>query len=166
MAKKELILALKDAGLFIATAESLTAGMLSEHLTFTPGSSEVFLGGVVAYQSAVKSELLGVSPALLENQGAVDAEVAAQMAAGVRERFAKINQKPLNQVLGVSLTGVAGPGLSNGKPAGTVFIGVSSIAGESVYAHEFRGNREQVRERSVEAALAALWEQLEVIVGY
>ena len=166
MAEKSLILALSEAGLFIATAESLTAGMLAQQLTITPGSSDSFLGGIIAYQNSVKSELLGVSPALLENQGAVDAEVAAQMATGVRERFSKINQKPLNQVIGVSLTGVAGPGPAAGKPAGTVFIGVSSIAGESVYAHQFEGSRAEVRELSVSAAVAALWEQLEVIVGY
>lgn len=165
MAEKSLIQLLREKALFVATAESLTGGMLSAAITSTPGSSDVYLGGVIAYQNQVKEQLLGVSGSLISNQGAVDPEVVAQMAAGVRSKFAKANGKNPDQVIGIATTGVAGPGPAEGKPAGTVFISVSSVAGESVYAHEFSGDRHQIREQSVEAALAALREQLQVISG-
>ena len=165
MASQSLISALKDAGVFVTTAESLTGGMLAARLTDLPGSSEVFLGGVVAYQNQVKQELLGVSPSLMEQQGAVDAEVAAQMAVGVRLRFAKINQVDSSTVIGVSTTGVAGPGKSEGKDPGTVFIGVSSGSSDVVYAYHFSGDRASVREQSVQAALDALGEQLQLLGG-
>ena len=166
MAEKELVALLRDAELFLATAESLTAGFLGARIAETAGSSDVYLGGVIAYQNFVKQELLGVSAALLANQGAVDAEVAAQMALGVRERFAKINHIPLERVVGISTTGVAGPGESEGKAAGTVFIGISSRVGDAVYAHNFEGDREQIRLQTVNAALQSLGEQLQLSDGY
>lgn len=165
MAEANLIDLLRGQGLFLATAESLTGGMLGQEITSTAGSSDVYLGGVIAYQNAVKEQLLGVSASLMSNQGAVDAEVAAQMASGVRIKFARANGLDIESVIGIATTGVAGPGDSDGKPAGTVFIGVSSVGGESVYANEFEGDRRQIREQSVTAALAALREQLQVISG-
>ncbi|HEY7854378.1 MAG TPA: nicotinamide-nucleotide amidohydrolase family protein [Aquiluna sp.] len=166
MGEKELVSALRAQGLFVATAESISAGLVAAEITNVAGSSEVFLGGVVAYQNSVKQELLGVSPQLMAQQGAVDAEVAAQMAAGVRQRFAKINQVESQQVIGISTTGVAGPGESEGKPQGTVFIGISSNAGDAVYAYDFSGSRDEVRKQTVDAALQSLWEQLQVLIGY
>lgn len=165
MAPQTLIARLRQAGVFLASAESLTGGMLAARLTETSGSSAVFLGGVVAYQNQVKQELLGVSPSLMEQQGAVDAEVAAQMAVGIRQRFAKINQVDLAKVIGVSTTGVAGPGQSEGKDPGTVFIGISSGSSDAVYAYDFSGDRQSVREQTVQAALEALGEQLQLIGG-
>lgn len=165
MAEANLVDLLRGQGLFLATAESLTGGMLGQELTSTAGSSDAYLGGVIAYQNAAKEQLLGVSASLISNQGAVDAEVAAQMASGVRSKFARANGFPIEKVIGIATTGVAGPGDSEGKPAGTVFIGLSSIAGESVYAHEFVGDRRRIREQSVAAAIAALREQLQVISG-
>ena len=166
MGEKELVSALSAQGLFVVTAESISAGLVAAEITNVPGSSEVFLGGVVAYQNSVKQELLGVSSQLMGQQGAVDAEVAAQMATGVRQRFAKINQLDSQKVIGVSTTGVAGPGESEGKPPGTVFIGISSRAGDAVYAYDFLGSRDEVRKQTVEAALKSLWEQLQVLGGY
>ena len=166
MGEKELVSALSAQGLFVVTAESISAGLVAAEITNVPGSSEVFLGGVVAYQNSVKQELLGVSSQLMGQQGAVDAEVAAQMATGVRQRFAKINQLDSQKVIGISTTGVAGPGESEGKPPGTVFIGISSRSGDAVYAYDFLGSRDEVRKQTVEAALKSLWEQLQVLGGY
>ena len=166
MGEKELVSALSAQGLFVVTAESISAGLVAAEITKVPGSSEVFLGGVVAYQNSVKQELLGVSSQLMGQQGAVDAEVAAQMATGVRQRFAKINQLDSQKVIGISTTGVAGPGESEGKPPGTVFVGISSRAGDAVYAYDFQGSRDEVRKQTVDAALKSLWEQLQVLGGY
>ena len=166
MAEEGLVGLLLQAGQHLATAESLTGGALAKAVTDEAGASEVFLGSVVAYQNSVKQQLLGVSAALMSVQGAVDAEVAAQMALGVRERFAKINQIELERVVGISTTGVAGPAESEGKPAGTVFIGISSVIGDTVFAHNLDGDRASVREQTVLAAIASLREQLLLITGY
>jgi nicotinamide-nucleotide amidase len=166
MAQEILIAKLRRLGLYVACAESLTAGLLGSRITETPGASDVFLGGVIAYRNLVKQELLGVSGGLMANQGAVDAEVAAQMAVGVRNRLAKISQLAPDVVIGISTTGVAGPEDSEGKPPGTVFIGLSSKAGDSVYAYDFAGSREEVRNQTVAAALEVLREQLQLPSGY
>lgn len=166
MAEASVVQQLLQAGLFLATAESLTGGLLAKTITDETGASKVFLGAVVAYQNLVKQESLGVSGSLMSQQGAVDAEVAAQMAIGIRERFARINQLDPALVIGISTTGVAGPESSEGKRAGTVFIGISSSNGDCVFAHEFQGDRAAVRELSVMAALDSLREQLALIRGY
>lgn len=133
-----------------------------------PGASNVVLGSIVAYQTDLKHELLGVSRALLETQGPVDAEVVAQMAGGVRTKLAAKSGLDLAQVIGVATTGVAGPDLQNGIEVGTVFIGISglgsSAAGgliasdDAVYAHHFTGSREQIRLSTVQAAISHLQE--------
>lgn len=166
MAETGLVTLLVAARQHLVTAESITGGALAKAVTDEPGASEVFLGSVVAYQNLVKQQLLGVSAALMSIQGAVDAEVAAQMSAGVRARFAKINRIEIERVIGVSTTGVAGPSSSEGKPAGTVFIGISSVNGDAVFAHSFEGDRSVVRAKAVNAALDALREQLQLITGY
>jgi nicotinamide-nucleotide amidase len=166
VAQEILIAELIERGLYVACAESLTAGALGSAIAETPGASKTFLGGIVAYQNSVKQELLGVSASLLANQGAVDAEVAAQMAIGARNRFAKIAQVSTYSVIGISTTGVAGPGDSQGKSPGSVFIGLSSNAGDTVYSYDFVGSRNEIRTQTVEAALAALGEQLQFLSGY
>lgn len=166
VAEESLISLLEGAGFYLVTAESLTGGKLSQKITAEPGASKVFLGGVVAYQDKVKQELLGVSASLISQQGAVDAEVAAQMAVGARERFAKINQIALEKIISVSTTGVAGPGSVESKPAGLVYIGISSVAGDAVYSHNFDGDRDSIRAQSVEQALVAIREQFSAISGY
>jgi len=166
VAEAGLVSMLIQAGQKVATAESVTGGALAKALTDEAGASEVFLGSVIAYQNSVKQQLLGVSAALMSVQGAVDAEVAAQMAVGVRERFAKINQVQLEKVVGISTTGVAGPGESEGKASGTVFIGISSVAGDAVFAHNFDGDRAAVRDQAVIAAVQAVREHLGLITGY
>ncbi|MEO3783091.1 CinA family nicotinamide mononucleotide deamidase-related protein [Actinocorallia sp. B10E7] len=109
----------------VAVAESLTGGLLGAELTDVAGSSETFAGGVTAYETRLKHELLGVSADLLEARGAVDPEVAVQMAEGVRER--------LGAFYGLGVTGVAGPGAQDGKPVGTVHIGISSPEGSKSF---------------------------------
>ena len=137
---------LRSLGLTLATAESCTGGLISKLLTDVPGSSDYFLGSVVSYSNSVKSGLLGVDPALIEKHGAVSAQVAEMMADGVRQR--------LGSSIGLSTTGIAGPGGgSKEKPVGTVFIGMSSetaVVSKQVW---MPGDRELVRSRASNLAL-------------
>lgn len=112
-----VVVAASAAGASLATAESLTAGQVAAALADVPGASAVLQGGVVAYQNHVKSGVLGVDAALLAERGAVDPEVARQMAAGAR--------RVLGADVGVATTGVAGPEPHQGKPVGTVFVGLA-----------------------------------------
>src|SRR6184192_4782475 len=111
----------------LAVAESCTGGMLGAALTDVPGSSTYFLGGVISYADAVKLEQLGVPDASLRRYGSVSEQTAAAMASGVRQR--------LHADVGVSVTGVAGPGAEGSKPVGLTFIG---IAAGAVTTHRFQ----------------------------
>ena len=161
MSAEAVLQTLRERGLKLAVAESLTGGALASEFVSVPGASEVLLGGIVAYNTSLKHELLGVSRALLENQGAVDAEVAAQMAGGVRAKLAAKCGIDEDLVVGISTTGVAGPDTQDGKPVGTVFIGVSVPGSEAVVAHCFEGDRASIRAASVTAAIAALADLLQ-----
>jgi PncC family amidohydrolase len=143
----ELVLALcRERRVRLATAESCTGGMVATRLTDVPGSSDVFAGGVVAYANDVKTGSLGVPEALLAANGAVSAEVAAAMAAGVRDR--------LSVDVGIAVTGVAGPdGGSETKPVGLVYLHVSTPWSERGDEFSFPGDREAIRTRSTVAAL-------------
>ncbi|WP_191089995.1 CinA family protein [Nesterenkonia ebinurensis] len=163
----ELIQRMAHRGLSIATAESLTAGALAARIADVPGASVALLGGVVAYCNEVKQETLGVDAQLLEARGAVDGDVAAQMALGAAASC--------HAELGISTTGVAGPEPHQGKPVGTVYVGISAADGVvgryrlslpeycTGYATDrglagFRllqldGDRASIRQASVEAAL-------------
>lgn len=149
----ELIDSLRLRGLKLAAAESLTGGQIASAIVDVPGASDVFLGGVVAYATAAKTGMLGVSPALLESRGAVDADVAAEMARSCAERFAAGCGVSKDTVLGISSTGVAGPGSQDGKSAGTVFV--AACLGENIQVLEFHfaGDRNQVREQTTLEAL-------------
>jgi nicotinamide-nucleotide amidase len=114
---REVVTTLTARGLTLATAESLTGGLLAARVVDVPGASAVLRGGVVAYATDLKHRLLGVDADLLAARGAVDPDVAAAMARGVRER--------LGADIGVATTGVAGPDPQDGHPAGTVFVAVS-----------------------------------------
>ena len=137
----------------IALAESLTGGLLTSSLVDVPGASAVVTGGVVAYATDAKATLLDVDPQLLAEQGAVDAEVARQMASGVRERLA-LDGRPAEH--GLATTGVAGPEPQDGHPAGTVWIALSSIAGDEVRSLLVVGDRAAIREATVDSALELL----------
>jgi len=150
----------KARGLFVAVAESLTAGALASTLADTPGASGVLLGSIVSYQDQVKSELLGVSRQLIAAQSAVDPEVAIQMAIGVRGKFARAMGHEPAAVIGISTTGVAGPEPVGEKPVGEVYIGISSELGDKVIALELDGSRDEIRQRTVERALELLREEI------
>jgi nicotinamide-nucleotide amidase len=129
----------------LAVAESCTGGMLGERITSVPGSSDVFLGGVIAYHNDVKKTLLGVRSEDLERYGAVSEEVALQMAAGVRERT--------GADVGVSVTGIAGPGGGTPeKPVGLVWIAIHSSEAKARRFHVV-GDRTEIRQRAAQAAL-------------
>lgn len=147
----------------IAVAESLTAGLVSAQLAETPGASKVLLGGVVAYQDQVKSLILGVDSNLIQAQTAVDAEVAMQMALGVRKQFATTCGANIATVVGVSTTGVAGPDPVGAISPGIVFIGISSAHGERYVALQLHGDRSEIRSSAVTAALQAIREEIQLL---
>jgi nicotinamide-nucleotide amidase len=136
----------------VATAESLTAGMVSAVLADTPGASGMLQGGVVAYQNSVKENVLKVSRELLADVGSVDGGVAAAMAAGARTA--------LGADIGISTTGVAGPEAHDGKPVGTVYIGIATGTGTNSFGYSFTGSRADIRGQACGAALERLLEVL------
>ncbi|GAB5080324.1 CinA family protein [Arthrobacter sp. AD-310] len=141
-----------ETGRTVATAESLTAGMVSAVLADTPGASGMLQGGVVAYQNFVKENVLNVPGELLARAGSVDDGVACAMAAGARTI--------MGADIGLSTTGVAGPEGHDGKPVGTVFIGVATAAGTTAFEYGFDGNRAEIRGLACGAALERLLEAL------
>jgi nicotinamide-nucleotide amidase len=139
----------QSLGWSIGTAESCTGGLVSARLTNVPGSSEIFRGGVVAYDDAIKIESLGVPRELLERHGAVSPETAEAMAHGARER--------IGADVAVSVTGVAGPGGgSPEKPVGLVYL--HAVTPDQSHGVELRlpGNRDAVRRRAAVSALHLL----------
>jgi nicotinamide-nucleotide amidase len=156
-AAAEVLERLRSAGRTLAVAESLTGGLLADAFVRVPGASAVLLGAVVAYATPVKHSVLGVDDVLLAREGAVDPEVARQMADGVRRAVA-VAGRPAD--VGVATTGVAGPDGQDGKPPGTVWVGVA--VGERVVARgaTLPGGRAEVREGAVRLALSALLEAL------
>jgi nicotinamide-nucleotide amidase len=136
----------REQRLTLATAESCTGGLVAARLTAIPGSSDVFVGGVVAYSNEVKAGELGVSDEVLERHGAVSAEAAEAMARGARER--------LGADVAVSVTGVAGPGGGTPeKPVGLVFLHVEGPDGFLARRLDFPGDRDAIRGRATAAAL-------------
>lgn len=137
---------LRERGLWIATAESCTGGLLASRLTDVPGSSEYVERGVVCYSNRAKTELLGVPEAMIREHGAVSEPVAIAMAAGIRERA--------GSDLGVGVTGIAGPsGGTTTKPAGTVVVAIAWTGGNRVRTLWFPGGRGQVKFHASQAAL-------------
>jgi nicotinamide-nucleotide amidase len=144
---EELVLdACRTRGLTLATAESCTGGLVAARLTSVPGSSDVVLGGVVAYANEVKTGELGVSAELLERHGAVSAEAAEAMAAGARAR--------LSAGVAVAVTGIAGPGGgTEEKPVGLVYLHAQGPSGDLARELNLPGDREAIRGRATAAAL-------------
>ena len=132
----------------VATAESLTGGLVAGTLTDVAGSSAALVGGVVTYATWTKADVLGVDPDLLARVGPVDPATAAAMAEGVRSRF--------RSTYGVSTTGVAGPGKAEGNPAGVVHLAVAGPRGVRVSSPRLRGSRGTVRRATVVHALDLL----------
>lgn len=154
-----LIASLTEKGLTVATAESLTGGLLAGELVTVPGASRAFNGGIVAYHSELKQTLLGVDAAILTESGPVDARVAVQMAEGARHVCA-VEGRPAD--LGLATTGVAGPDPDpqTGKPAGTVFLGIATADGSRAVELSLTGDRAAIRTHTVAAALAAAIDEL------
>lgn len=146
--QETVVAMLKEAGLGLSTAESCTAGLLSSRITEVPGASQVFNFGIVAYANDIKQNILGVKPETLEQFGAVSRQTALEMAAGAREKG--------NTKLGVAITGVAGPGASESKPVGLVYV---ALCDEKQYwcrelnLNHKAGDRDAIRNLSAMNAL-------------
>ena len=149
---------LRQRDLTLATAESLTGGLVGAALTAVPGASAVYRGGVISYATDLKARLLGVPAGLLAREGAVHPEVAEAMAAGVR--------RVTGADYGLAVTGVAGPEPQDGKPVGTVHIALTG-PGDRIYRRDLRlgGSRERIRQDTCKEALDLLLGVLEVKLG-
>jgi len=151
----EVLAELRRRGQTLAVAESLTGGLLAATLVEVPGASAAFRGGIVAYATDLKVRLVHVPEDLLATRGPVDADVAAALAAGARERCAAD--------WGLGTTGVAGPDPQDGQPVGRVYVAVAGPAGVAgVRQLTLTGDRAAIRARTVAHALALL---LEVLAG-
>lgn len=135
-----------EQNLQLSVAESCTGGLIGSQITKTPGSSQWFAGGVIAYSNALKEILLNVEPALLENPGAVSSQVAKAMASCLAER--------VGTKISLSVTGIAGPdGGTNEKPVGTVYIGLFFQGQTRDTLHHFNGTRHQIQQWTAQTAL-------------
>lgn len=144
---------LETRGWRVAVAESCTGGLVGHLITGVPGSSAYFLGGVIAYDNQVKTGLLGVRETSLIYWGAVSSQVAAEMASGVRGL--------LGAGIGLSVTGIAGPGGgSPGKPVGLTYLGIATRDEVRVWRHVWQGSREENKSASAEALLRHLYQFL------
>ncbi|MDI3422308.1 CinA family protein [Streptomyces luteolus] len=154
----EVLGLLARRGRTLAVAESLTGGLVAAELTSVPGASASFRGSVTAYATELKQRVLGVDGTLLAERGAVDPDVARQMARGVREA--------LGADWGIATTGVAGPRPQDGKPVGTVYVAVigpghrdGDVPGK-VVALRLNGDRSEIRRESVRSVLDLLADEL------
>lgn len=138
----------------LATAESCTGGLVADRLTNIPGSSDYFVGGIVAYANSVKIHTLGVSGETIERHGAVSRETVLKMARGARA--------VLQADIAVSVSGIAGPGGEQpGKPVGTTWIGLAAADGAWARLFTWNGNRVQNKTYSAEAVLQMLYDYLQ-----
>jgi len=145
---------LRARGLKLATAESCTGGLIADRITDVPGSSEYFIGGVVAYAYEAKVALIHASWDTLRKHGAVSRETVIEMARGVRTA--------LGANIGLSVSGIAGPGGGlPDKPVGTTWIGLSANDGDWACTFVWDGDRRQNKEYSAEAALQFVLDYLE-----
>jgi PncC family amidohydrolase len=140
---------LRERGLKLVLAESCTGGLLGSRITDVSGSSEYFLGGVVAYAYDAKADLLGVSWDTLNTKGAVSRETVLEMARGIRNL--------MKADIAVSVSGIAGPGGGMPeKPIGTTWIGLATENGEWAKSYQFSGDREANKISAADAALNLL----------
>lgn len=143
---------LRSRKMKLTFAESCTGGLVGHRITNVPGSSEYYLGSVTAYAYEVKESLLGVSHETLNTVGAVSRECVLEMARGVRQALS--GGFPLDDVLGMSISGIAGPGGGTPeKPVGTVWVGMSAADGEWAWRFCWKGDRLKNKEDSAQAAL-------------
>jgi PncC family amidohydrolase len=141
-------LLLRAEGSTVSTAESLTGGRLAVRFTDVPGVSETYLGGAITYATALKMSMLAVDAAIVQEHGVVSAECAQAMASGVMALT--------GATYGLSTTGVAGPDPQEGKPVGTVYVGLAGPGFVTSALLELEGDRGEIQEATCEAALRAL----------
>lgn len=154
MSSAELVVDhLRESGLTVACAESLTGGLLCSELINVPGASAVVAGGVVAYATTAKATVLGVDPAMLAADGPVSQSVARQMAERVAVLF--------SADVGIATTGVAGPHELGPHPVGEVYIAVSRRGDETVVQRfDFAGTRHDIRTAAVRTAMSMTYDTL------
>ena len=146
---------LKTKGLWLATAESCTGGLLGHLITSVAGSSEFYLGGFITYSNDAKEIWLGVAAATLKQYGAVSRETVLEMAHGIRNAFGEKLQP--DKIIGISISGIAGPGGGSlEKPVGMVWIGMSSTTGDDAFNYHFVGDRGEIKIQSAKNALQLL----------
>ncbi len=151
---EELAKACRSKGMTLAAAESFTGGLFSSWLTEMSGASEYFKGGAVCYTNELKVSAAGVSEDTLQRYGAVSAQCAKELAAGIRVKT--------GSDIGISFTGVAGPNTQEGHPAGKVFIGISvKDQAEEAFEFQFAGSRSAVRKRSAKYGCHLLLKMME-----
>lgn len=155
MSVEALLTTAKQLGVKIVVAESLTGGLLAAEFVRVPGASESFVGGVIAYDSRLKTELLSVSAEVLQRVGAVDADVALQMALGSVQQVTRAGVAEGRSILAIATTGVAGPDAQDEAAVGTVFVAVAFSDFENVQRFAFSGDRQSIRQQAVEAAVQA-----------
>lgn len=147
--KKNLSELLKQKKISIASCESMTSGYLSYLLTEEPGSSQYFLGGIIAYNNAIKVNQLGVLPKTIAQKGVVSEETAIEMAENIKKRF--------KSDIGISITGFAGPSSQKIEKIGLCFIGLASPMANLAYKFIFEGNREEIRKKAADTAISMLY---------
>lgn len=147
---------LNDQQMTLAVAESCSGGLLSDMITSIPGSSKAFLGGIIVYSNSLKHKLLGVPMEVLEGEGAPGA-VSKETAAILAENLLTTTGSDF----GLSVTGVAGPDPSEGKPVGLVYVGFAQKNTETqVFTLQLSGNRKSIKHRSAKNALYQIWKRL------
>ena len=151
---------LRNRGMKLTMAESCTGGLVGHLITNIPGSSDYYLGSVTAYAYEVKEGLLGVRHETLQQHGAVSRECVIEMARGVRGALS--GGFPLDSILGVSISGIAGPGGGlPEKPVGTVWVGMSASDGDWAWKFSWKGDRIQNKQDSAAAALELILRYLQ-----
>jgi len=146
-------------GMKLAFAESCTGGLIGHRVTNVAGSSEYYLGSVTAYAYEAKERFLGVKHETLLAHGAVSRETVIEMALGVRQALAA--DFPLDKTIGISVSGIAGPGGGMpGKPVGMVWMAISTPDGDHAFRRQFSGDRLQVKEQTAQTALQLLMDYL------
>lgn len=144
---------LVELGATVATAESLTGGLIGFLLTEAPATSATFRGGMIVYGVDTKHRMAGVDDSLLSEQGPVHPDVAEQLAIGARDR--------VDADYGIGITGVAGPGSQGGRPVGEVHVAIASAHGASSREYHFEGTRDEIRKAAAAAALSDLVAELD-----
>lgn len=154
----DVLAALRGRGLTLATAESLTGGLVGAALTAVAGSSDVYRGGIVCYATDLKASLVGVPADLLETYGPVAPQTVAALAAGAA--------RVCGADVGAATTGVAGPSPQDGHPVGEVYVAVTVPGGEArVCPLRLSGTRDEIRGQTVDAVLGLLRESLETLTN-